>query len=163
MTRFLAYASTVAVLAMVPSLASADADNWYATPEHQDDCGPECFTGPRAWIETMDGSHAFGLSCDGPMILGGPAMMQSDLPFSEAEMAIDGRSFGRFSVYQGLNDTYVSAIDPTASSPPRVREAISSGNALAFRMTDYPTLNFTLSGSRAAIQKMTDFCIESGF
>lgn len=89
--------------------------------------------------------------------------MQSGLPFSEAEMVIDGRSFGRFSFDESLNDIYVSAIVPIASPPVRVREAISSGNVLEFSMTDYPALNFTLSGSRAAIQKMTEFRIESGF
>ncbi len=158
MTICLAIIRITIALAIFPASAIAGANVWYNTPAGQGDCGEECYTPPIAWIDTKDGKHSFGISCGDAMIVGGAAMMQRQPPFSAAEMVIDGRSFGTFSVDNGMNDTYLSATDPAEQSPSRVQDAISSGNALRFRIADSAPLDFTLSGSRAAIQTMSRLC-----
>jgi hypothetical protein len=111
MTNYLAVIRMIVASAIFPACAIADANAWYITPAKQGDCGEECYTPATAWIDTQDGNYAFGISCGNVMIMTGPAMMRPQPPFSMAEMLIDSRSFGDFSVYNGLNDTYVSAID----------------------------------------------------
>ena len=79
-------------------MAIAGSDTWYMTPEYQGDCGDECYTAPTAWIDEINENHAFGVTCDGTIVLGGPAMEVSQVPFSRAYMVIDNRSLGRFSM-----------------------------------------------------------------
>jgi hypothetical protein len=158
MTRYLALFQLVFAIVLIPVSAIADADVWHTTPAYQGDCGEECYTPPTAWINTADGKYAFGISCDYTMILAGPAMMLPEPPFSAVEMLIDGRSLGNFLVHNGLNDTYISATNAAAQSPSRIQDAINSGSALRLRTAYSAPLDFTLSGSRAAIQTMSGLC-----
>ena len=158
MTRYLAIIRLVFAMALISASTIAHADVWYTTPAHQGYCGEECYTQPDACIDTQDGEYTFGVSCGYAMILAGPAMMQPQPPFSATEMVIDGQSLGNFAVYNGLNDTYVSATNPAAQSPSQIQDAIRFGSALRLRITNSQPLDFTLSGSRAAIKTMSGLC-----
>jgi len=145
-------------LAMLGTSALAGPSLWYVTPAQQGDCGAECYSPPAAWIDDQAAAYEFGVSCDGMMILGGQALAMANAPFEEIEMMIDGRSLGRFSVHSGLNDIYVSPLDPAAQSPGAIRAALTSGGTLELRPPGGTRLNFTLSGSRAAIGLMEQLC-----
>jgi hypothetical protein len=159
MTNYLAVIRMIVASAIFPACAIADANAWYITPAKQGDCGEECYTPATAWIDTQDGNYAFGISCGNVMIMTGPAMMRPQPPFSMAEMLIDSRSFGDFSVYNGLNDTYVSATDIAAQSTSDIQDAMNSGSTLRFRIANRAPLDFTLAGSRAAIKEISRLCL----
>ena len=158
MARVLIRTCVSVAFAAVSASAIAGSDRWYVTPEQQGDCGAECYTPPIAWIDAADGKHAFGVTCDGVMIMGGSAMEVSEPPFSEVVMTIDGQSFGRFSVDNGLNDVYVSPTDPAAQSPKRILAVLESGGALSFRIAGRAPLELTLAGSKAAIRSVGKLC-----
>lgn len=158
--------STAAILAAIliatgsaPALAGSEV--WYTTPEDQGDCGDECYTAPHAWIDQIGGGHAFGVSCDATMVLGGPAMEVSELPFSQAIMKVDSQSLGQFSVDSGLNDVYVSPSEANGISPSSVKAAIESGTTMQLEVAGRSTIRFTLKGSKAAIREMERLCQNS--
>jgi hypothetical protein len=92
------------------------------------------------------------------MFLGGYAMRESRTPFSELEMVIDGQSLGRFSVDTGLNDVYITPTNPARQSKSQIRAALVSGRTMSFNVAGRAPINFTLSGSKAAIRKMEKLC-----
>jgi hypothetical protein len=154
-THYLAVIRVIVASAIFPTCAIADANVWYTTPAEQGDCGEECYTPATAWIDTEDGNYAFSISCGNVMIMAGPAMMRPQPPFSMAEILIDSRSFGDFSVYNGLNDTFVSAANIAAQSTSDIQDAINYGSTLRFRIANRAPLDFTLSRSRAAIKEIS--------
>lgn len=144
-----------------PAVAEAtnvSTTGWYVTPEEWGDCGEECHTWPTAWINDANGDYTFGMSCSASMVLGGYAMRGSQAPFDELDMAINDQSLGRFSVDTGLNDVYVTPTNPTWQSESLIREALVSGRTMNFNVAGRAPINFTLSGSRAAIEKMEKLC-----
>jgi len=131
---------------------------WYVTPEAWGDCGEECHTWPTAWINDANGDYALGVTCDAPMLLGGYAMRGSQTPFAELEMVINGQSLGQFSVHTGLNDVYITPTNPARQSKSQIRAALVSGRTMSFNVAGRAPINFTLSGSKAAIRKMEKLC-----
>jgi len=158
MRKLTKYALVAITFAVIPAAANAGADVWYVTPEDKGDCGEECRTPPMAWIDEANGTHTFGMTCSGVMVMGGSAMEVPEPPFSELEMVIDGQSLGRFSVQNGLNDVYVSPTKPDEQSPDQVRAKLESGSALSFKVAGQVPIEMTLSGSKNAIRKMRTFC-----
>ena len=139
-------------------MPSTRSSAWYATPADQGDCGDECYTAPTAWIDQEEGNYAFGVSCDATLILGGSAMEVSQLPFSAAEMIIDGKSFGHFSIDSGLNDVFVSPDADNGRTPNTVQKALESGARLQLIIVNGPALDFTLKGSKTAIATTMKAC-----
>lgn len=146
------------LIATVSTPGHAGSEAWYTTPEDQGDCGDECYTAPHAWIDQMGGRHAFGVSCDATMVLGGPAMEVSELPFTQAIMKVDGQSLGQFSVDSGLNDVYVSPSDANGITPTNVKAALESGGAMQLDVAGRTPIKFTLKGSKAAIREVERLC-----
>jgi hypothetical protein len=152
------FAAAMLVAASISSAALAGSDIWYVTPEDQGDCGDECYTPPTAWIDQINGDHAFGVTCGGTLILGGPAMEVSELPFSKAFLIVDNRSLGRFSVDSGLNDVYVSPDQGNDVSKAKIQSALNSGQALKLNVAGRSPIRFNLAGSRSAIRLMNRAC-----
>ena len=158
MTRsVLALVASVFILT-APSSALAGSDVWYTTPEEQGDCGDECYTAPHAWIDQIGGNHAFGVSCQSTMVLGGPAMEVSELPFSQAMIQVDGKSQGLFSIDSGLNDVFVTPAATNGITLPNMKAALASGSALQIDVEGRSPIKFTLKGSKAAIREMERLC-----
>ena len=131
---------------------------WYVTPEAWGDCGEECHVWPTAWVNDTKGDFTLGMSCSPPMILGGYAVKGAGTPFSGLEMVINGRSLGRFSVDTGLSGVYVTATNLAKQSQAGIRAALVSGRTMSFKVAGRAPINFTLSGSRAAIEKLEKLC-----
>lgn len=140
------------------TMASAGSDAWYVTPEHRGACGEECYAAPAAWIDEVGGQISFGLSCYGPMIMGGPAMEVSEPPFSYVEMMIDGQSLGHFSVDNGLSETYINPLDESRQPASLIYAAIQSGNELNFATPRGDRIDMTLAGSTDALRSMRALC-----
>ena len=136
----------------------AGSDVWYVTPEDQGYCGDECYTAPHAWIDQMDGNHAWGVTCGATMVLGGPAMEVSELPFSQAILRVDGKSLGLFAVDSGLNDVFVSPEQTNGITLKKVKAALAAGTAFQVEVADKEPIKFTLKGSKAAIREMERLC-----
>ncbi|MGF1624829.1 MAG: hypothetical protein ACFCVH_08090 [Alphaproteobacteria bacterium] len=140
--------------------AQAQAPRWYVEAESRGPCGEECYTPPTAWIYGANGAFAFGVQCAGEMVLGGPAMAQLTDPITSVEMAIDGRSYGRFDVQTGLADFYVR---PTLTGDAQdwarsVRPALAAGATVQLWLGSAALLEFGLAGSRAALDSLDAQC-----
>ncbi|MEP0943679.1 MAG: hypothetical protein ABJH63_14025 [Rhizobiaceae bacterium] len=145
-------------LATMSLPAQAGSDAWYTTPERQGDCGDECYTAPHAWIDEANGRHAYGISCDSTMVLGGPAMEVSQIPFTKAHILIDGKSMGVFSIDSGLNDVFVSPAEENELTHAQVQAALEAGRRFQLKVEGRSPIKFNLRGSRAAIRSMMKAC-----
>lgn len=147
------------VCALTLPQAMAQSPRWAVESASQGDCGDECYTPPTAWVYAGNGQFAFGVQCDGQMVLGGPAMAVPTPPFSQVEMRIDGRSYGVFSVQNGLNDVYVSpTLGGTQDWLSTIRPALAGGNVLQLWMGPSALLEFGLGGSRLALDGVDAQC-----
>lgn len=101
----------------------------------------------------------FGVQCGGMLVLGGQAMQHSTPPFDSVDLAVDGRSFGRFDVQNGLNDVFVL---PTAGDGSQdwalIRPALMAGRVLHVTPTGGSFIEFALTGSGRALQLLDIFC-----
>lgn len=140
--------------------AVAQPARWAVSAASTDPCGEECYLPPTATVFTDNGQFAFGVQCGGEMVLAGPAMAQLATPITSVDMVIDGRSFGRFEVQTGLNDDYIrptiagGAQDWTAA----VRPALAAGSVLQLWLGPTALLEFSLAGSRAALDGVDSLC-----
>ncbi|MEZ5670798.1 MAG: hypothetical protein R3F55_25865 [Alphaproteobacteria bacterium] len=146
-----------AALLILAGTASAQQARWAAHPGERGACGDECSTPATAWVFEPGGNFAFGVQCGGTLVLGGPAMQQPTPAFDHVDMVIDGRSFGRFAVANGLNDVYVS---PTGAGQDwaALGPALMAGNTVQLWMTQSALLEFSLAGSRAALGELDRLC-----
>lgn len=156
--RFAAVFGLVNALAL--PAATAQAPRWYVDAGSTGECGDECYTPPTAWVYSGNGAFAFGVQCDGQMVLGGPAMAVPSPPFSQLEMRVDGRSYGVFAVQQGLADVYVGPTeDYTQDWYGAVRPALAGGSVLQLWIGPSALLEFGLGGSRAALDGVDQYCV----
>ncbi len=157
----LAVAFGFAVAAITTGAHAQSPQSWQAFPAEEGECGDECYYPPTAIVASGDVQYSFGIQCDGVFVLGGPATYQPEPPFSLADLYVGTTFLGRYDVYNGLNDVYMTPV--SGDSFDRwldTREILASGQRLELFAADGSNLSvsFTLNGSRQAIERMEDFC-----
>jgi len=125
---------------------------WFFSPGLRGDCGDECHVRKTAWVNDSFNLYAFGVQ-GGTLVFRGTTDGTWRLHFSEMELSIDGKSFGRFSVGEGLNGDYVLPVHGTMEARwSRMSRALRKGKTL-FAIGDNFRLGFTLRKSNAALKE----------